>query len=141
MSCTYFFIPPKMCISRPYRMYISLAVGYKSLVEQPTIDVPTAYFEPKKELKRQTFFIHIKEILCNILVGTTCLASIDIWLIIIHYCYSRILCKIVRTSPPITVFFSSYTMAFIAIDRHRFIVHSAKRQVQSLLKIYLLKEV
>ena len=53
-------------------------------------------------------------------------------------CYSRILCKIVRTSPPITVFFSSYTMAFIAIDRHRFIVHSAKRQVKSLLKIYLL---
>ena len=40
-----------------------------------------------------------------------------------------ILCKIVRTSPPITVFFSSYTMAFIAIDRHRVIVHSTKRQV------------
>ena len=57
---------------------------------------------------------------------------------LIYDCYSRILCKIVRTSPPITVFFSSYTMAFIAIDRHRFIVHSAKRQVKSLLKIYLL---
>jgi len=40
-----------------------------------------------------------------------------------------ILCKIVRTSPAITVFFSSYTMAIIAIDRHRFIVHSTKRQV------------
>ena len=40
-----------------------------------------------------------------------------------------ILCKIVRTSPAITIFFSSYTMAVIALDRHRFIVHSTKRQV------------
>ena len=47
-----------------------------------------------------------------------------------------LLCKIVRTSPPVTVFFSSYTMAFIAIDRHRFIVHSTKRQVKRPLKIY-----
>ena len=41
-----------------------------------------------------------------------------------------ILCKIMRTSPPITVFFSSYIMAVIAIDRQRFIVHSTKRQVR-----------
>lgn len=43
--------------------------------------------------------------------------------------HTWLLCKIVRTSPPITIFFSSYTMAFIAIDRQRFIVHSTKRQV------------
>ena len=42
---------------------------------------------------------------------------------------SWILCKISRTSPAVTVFFSSYTMALIAVDRHRFIVHNTKRQV------------
>ena len=41
-----------------------------------------------------------------------------------------LLCKVMRTSPAVTVFFSAYTMAIIAIDRHRFIVHSTKRQVK-----------
>ena len=45
-----------------------------------------------------------------------------------------ILCKISRTSPAVTVFFSSYTLAVIALDRHRFIVHSAKRQVSRINK-------
>ena len=45
-----------------------------------------------------------------------------------------ILCKISRTSPAVTVFFSSYTLAVIALDRHRFIVHSARRQVSRIDK-------
>ena len=40
-----------------------------------------------------------------------------------------LLCKVVRSAPAVTIFFSSYTMVVIAIDRHRFIVHSTKRQV------------
>ena len=42
-----------------------------------------------------------------------------------------VLCTIVRTWPAINAFFSSYTMAVIAFDRHRFIVHSSKRQVRT----------
>ena len=42
---------------------------------------------------------------------------------------SWILCKLSRTSSAVTIFFTSYTMAVIAMDRYRFIVHSAKRQV------------
>ena len=48
---------------------------------------------------------------------------------------SWILCKISRTSPAVTVFFSSYTMALIAVDRHRFIVHNTKRQVRFLIVV------
>ena len=40
-----------------------------------------------------------------------------------------LLCKVVRSAPAVTIFFSSYTMVVIAIDRQRFIVHSTKRQV------------
>ena len=43
---------------------------------------------------------------------------------------TEVLCTIVRTWPAINAFFSSYTMAVIAFDRHRFIVHSMKRQVR-----------
>ena len=43
---------------------------------------------------------------------------------------TEVLCTIVRTWPAINAFFSSYTMAVIAFDRHRFIVHSTKRQVR-----------
>ena len=43
--------------------------------------------------------------------------------------HTWLLCKVVRTSPAITVFFSAYTMTVIAVDRHRFIVHNDKRQV------------
>ena len=63
-------------------------------------------FWAKKKRTKKSFFFHTKEILRKILVGTTCCASIDIWVIMIHYCYSRILRKIVRTSQPITIVFS-----------------------------------
>ena len=43
-----------------------------------------------------------------------------------------LLCKIVRTTPAVMVFFSSYTVVVIAADRHRFIVQSTKRQVKIL---------
>jgi neuropeptide Y receptor len=42
---------------------------------------------------------------------------------------SFILCKVVRAALAVTVFFSSFTIAIIAIDRHRFIVTPSKRQV------------
>ena len=41
---------------------------------------------------------------------------------------SWMLCTIVRTWPAINAFFSSYTMAVKAFDRHRFIVHTTRRQ-------------
>ena len=40
-----------------------------------------------------------------------------------------LLCKLARSTPAVTIFFSSYTMVVIAIDRQRFIVHSTRRQV------------
>ena len=39
-----------------------------------------------------------------------------------------LLCKVVRSAPAVTIFFSSYTMVVIAIDRQQFIAHSTKRQ-------------
>ena len=44
-----------------------------------------------------------------------------------------LLCKLARSTPAVTIFFSSYTMMVIAIDRQRFIVYSAKRQVKMIL--------
>ena len=41
-----------------------------------------------------------------------------------------LLCKLARSMPAATIFFSSYTMMVIAIDRQRFIVYSTKRQVR-----------
>ena len=41
-----------------------------------------------------------------------------------------LLCKLARSTPAVTIFFSSYTMMVIAIDRQRFIVYSTKRQVR-----------
>ena len=40
-----------------------------------------------------------------------------------------LLCKVVRSAPAVTIFFSCYRMVVIAIDRQQFIVHSTKRQV------------
>ena len=45
---------------------------------------------------------------------------------------SFVLCKVVRAALAVTVFFSSFTIAIIAIDRHRFIVTPGKRQVWSI---------
>ena len=39
--------------------------------------------------------------------------------------------QLIRTSPALTVVFSSYTIALIAMDRHRFIVLSTRRQVNT----------
>jgi len=48
-----------------------------------------------------------------------------------------LLCKVVRSAPAVTIFFSSYTMVVIAIDRQRFIVHSTKRQISSTEAIWI----
>ena len=51
-----------------------------------------------------------------------------------------LLCKVVRSAPAVTIFFSSYTMVVIAIDRQRFIVHSTKRQVSVKYKNLWIRE-
>ena len=50
-----------------------------------------------------------------------------------------LLCKLVRTWPAVNVSFSSYSIVLIAIDRYRFIVKPAEKQVSkdTILKQFL----
>lgn len=109
----------------------------------PDFAEKTAIFQPEKETRMtfQSCFLAMRTAR-NIFIATLavadstlCLITMPMTLLGILTKYwpfgpqTWLLCKIVRSCPAVTVFFSSYTMAIIALDRHRFIVHSSKRQV------------